>query len=243
MQKNSGIPLYIQIKDWINSEIQSGRLAEGERIPGEYDLCQALNVSRGTVREAIRELIEEGVLYTIHGRGTYVREAEPVSWSVNTIVSVADSFDRANIEHSTALLEIQKTIADSNVAAQLQIDPRAEVIRLERLRFIKDEPVHLSLSYLPASISEKLLEIDLTDRSLYQIMEQELGVRVARVDRRIMARIADRHETELLQLPTVSAVLVLNGIAYNAFDKPLECSIARFPTDRSRFVIQSKRLN
>jgi len=243
MQKSSGIPLYIQVKQWIDEEIQSERLSEGDRIPGEHDLSKMLNVSRGTIREAIRELIDDGILYTIHGRGTFVRKAEPDAWSVNTIVSVADSFDQAHIPHSTALLDIQKEPADVKVAAQLGIEPNAEIIRLERLRFIKDEPVHLSVSYLPASNAEKLLDIDLTDRSLYQVMEKELGVRVARVDRRIMARLADQHEVKLLQLPPVSAVLVLNGIAYNAFEKPVECSTARFPTDRSRFMIQSKRLN
>ncbi len=242
MKKNTGIPLYIQIKDWITGEINSGRISEGERIPGEYDLSKKLNVSRGTVREAIRELIDEGVLYTIHGRGTFVREPESAAWSMNTIVSVADSFDQVNIEYTTALLDIQKVIPDPAIAARLHIDPRAEVIRLERLRSIKNEPVHLSRSYLPASIAEALLDIDLTDKSLYRVMDEELGVKVARVDRRIMARIANPHEVNLLEIPPVSAVLVLDGIAYNNFEKPVECSTARFPTDRSRFVIQSKQV-
>jgi GntR family transcriptional regulator len=243
MQKTNGIPLYIQIKEWLKAEIASGRISEGSRIPGEYDLSKNLNVSRGTVREAIRELIEEGALYTIHGRGTFVRESEPVSWSASTIVSVADSFDEANIQHSTLLLEIQKELPEPAIAAQLRIEPQAEVIRLERLRFIKDEPVHLSRSFLPASIAERLLDLDLTNKSLYRVMEQELGIRVARVDRKVMARLANPLEVKLLQIPPISAVLVLDGIAYNALDKPVECSTARFPTDRSRFVIQSRRVN
>ena len=243
MQKTNGIPLYIQIKEWLKAEIASGRISEGSRIPGEYDLSKNLNVSRGTVREAIRELIEEGALYTIHGRGTFVRECEPLSWSASTIVSVADSFDEANIQHSTLLLEIQKELPEPAIAAQLRIEPHAEVIRLERLRFIKDEPVHLSRSFLPASIAERLLDLDLTNKSLYRVMEQELGIRVARVDRKVMARLANPLEVKLLQIPPISAVLVLDGIAYNALDKPVECSTARFPTDRSRFVIQSRRVN
>jgi GntR family transcriptional regulator len=243
MQKTNGIPLYIQIKEWLKAEIASGRISEGSRIPGEYDLSKNLNVSRGTVREAIRELIEEGALYTIHGRGTYVRESEPLSWSASTIVSVADSFDEANIQHSTLLLEIQKELPEPAIAAQLRIEPQAEVIRLERLRFIKDEPVHLSRSFLPASIAERLLDLDLTNKSLYRVMEQELGIRVTRVDRKVMARLANPLEVKLLQIPPISAVLVLDGIAYNALDKPVECSTARFPTDRSRFVIQSRRVN
>ena len=243
MQKGSGIPLYMQIKQWIAGQVASGDFAEGARIPGEHELSKTLNVSRGTVREAIRELIEEGTLYTIHGRGTFVKKVEQATWSVSTLVSVADSFDAAKIEHSTKVIEISKSLPDASVAAKLNIESNTEVIRLERLRFIDGEPVHLSRSFLPATIAEKLMDIDLTDKSLYQVMEDALGVRVSRVDRKVMARLADPFEVSMLKLPDVAAILVLDGIAYNEFEKPVECSIARFPTERSRFLIESRRVN
>jgi len=168
---------------------------------------------------------------------------EQASWSVSTLVSVADSFDAAQIAHNTKVINISRELADPSIAAKLNIEPNTKTIRLERLRFINDEPVHLSRSFLPGNIAVKLLEIDLTDKSLYKVMEEELGIRVSRVDRKVMARLADPFEVKMLQLPDVSAILVLDGIAYNKFEKPVECSTARFPTERSRFVIESKRVN
>ena len=241
-KKKSVIPLYIQTKQWIINQIENGLYEYGGQIPGEYNLSKQLNVSRGTIREAIRELIEEGHLYTIRGRGTFVKKSDKSSWAVNTFLSVADSFDIANIDYTTRVIKICREITEISVAAQLNIKPKTEVIRLERLRYIKDEPVHLSTSFFPLSIAERLLEEDLNNKSLYKEMEKVLGIKVTRVDRKVMARLADPWEVEYLQLPEVSAILVLDSVAYNEFDKSVECSTARFPTERSKFIIQSRRI-
>jgi len=240
--KNTAAPLYIQVKRWIISQIEDGHYSIGTRIPGEHDLSRQLNISRGTIREAIRELVDEGYLYTIHGRGTFVKNIEKPSWAMNTFASVADSFDDANIHYSTRIMDNSRDFADSVVAAQLHIEPQTEIIRLERLRFIKEEPVHLSTSFLPYSTAEKLLSIDLNNKSLYKVMGNDLGIKVVRVERVVMAKLADSHEVDLLQLPDVAAILVMDGVAYNEFNKPVEYSVARFPTERSRFIVQSKHI-
>jgi GntR family transcriptional regulator len=150
-----------------------------------------LNVSRGTIREALRGLTNEGILYSVRGHGTYVKEMEKSSWAVNTFLSVAESFDHTNTDYSTRILEIGCGEADTDVAAQLQVPPLTQVVFMHRLRLIKDEPVHLSTSYLPFTIAAPLLEIDLNDTSLYRVMDEKLGLRVTRVDRRVFARLAD----------------------------------------------------
>ena len=237
----SAIPLYIQTKQWIIEQIENGCYEYGGQIPGEYNLSKQLNVSRGTIREAIRELIEEGFLYTIRGKGTFVKKTEGSSWAVNTFLSVADSFDIAQIDYTTRVIEIKRELPEISIAAQLNIDPKSMIIRLDRLRYIKAEPVHLSTSFFPLSIAERLMEEDLNNKSLYREMENVLGIKVTRVDRRVMARLADPWEVENLNLPEISAILVLESVAYNEFDKPVEYSTARFPTERSKFIIQSRK--
>ena len=236
----SSAPLYQQIKQWIISKIRQGQFMPGMRIPGEYELMRILNVSRGTIREALRGLTNEGILYSVRGHGTYVKEMEKSSWAVNTFLSVAESFDHTNTDYSTRILEIGCSEADTDVAAQLQVPPLTQVVFMHRLRLIKDEPVHLSTSFLPYSIAAPLLEIDLNDTSLYRVMDEKLGLRVTRVDRRVFARLADKWEAEHLRLPKVSAIMVLKGTAFSVIEKPVEYSIARFPTDRSQFIIQSR---
>ena len=238
----SSAPLYQQIKQWIVSQIRQGHLKPGMRIPGEFELMRILNVSRGTIREALRGLINEGILYSVRGHGTYVKEMEKSSWAVNTFLSVAESFDHTNTDYSTRVLEMGCCDAETDVAAQLQVPPLTQVIFMHRLRLIKDEPVHLSTSYLPFTIAAPLLEVDLNDTSLYRVMDEKLGLRVTRVDRRVFARLADSWEAEHLKLPNVSAIMVLNGTAFSVIEKPVEYSIARFPTDRSQFIIQSRTI-
>lgn len=238
----SSAPLYQQIKQWIISQIRQGQFIPGMRIPGEFELMRILNVSRGTIREALRGLTNEGILYSVRGHGTYVKEMEKSSWAVNTFLSVAESFDHTNTDYSTRILEIGCGEADTDVAAQLQVPPLTQIVFMHRLRLIKDEPVHLSSSYLPFTIAAPLLEIDLNDTSLYRVMDEKLGLRITRVDRRVLARLADRWETEHLRLPNVSAIMVLKGTAFSVIEKPVEYSIARFPTDRSQFIIQSRTL-
>ncbi len=239
---NLAAPLYHQIKQWILNQIRLGRFKPGTRIPGEFELMHILNVSRGTVREALRELINEGILYSVRGHGTYVKEMEKSSWAVNTFLSVAESFDHTNTDYSTRILEIGCLKAETEVAAQLQVAPGTQLVRMHRLRLIREEPVHLSTSYLPFSIAAPLLEADLNNKSLYRVMEEKLGLKITRVDRRVFARLADPWEKEHLKLPEVSAIMVLNGIAFSVVEKPVEYSIARFPTDRSQFIIQSRIL-
>ena len=238
----SAAPLYHQIKQWIINQIRKGQFKPGMRIPGEFELMRILNVSRGTIREALRELTNEGILYGVRGHGTYVKEMEKSSWAVNTFLSVAESFDHTDTDYSTRILEIGCNEAETDIAAQLQVAPRTKVVYIHRLRLIKDEPVHLSTSYLPFTIAASLLETDLNNTSLYRAMEEKLGLKVTRVDRRVFARLADTWETEHLRLPEISAIMVLKGTAFSVIEKPVEYSIARFPTDRSQFIIQSRTL-
>jgi GntR family transcriptional regulator len=167
---------------------------------------------------------------------------EKSSWAVNTFLSVAESFDHTDTDYTTRILEIGCGEADTDVAAQLQVAPRTQIVYMHRLRLIKDEPVHLSTSFLPLAIASPLLEIDLNNTSLYKVMDEILNLKITRVDRRVFARLADIWEAEHLKLPEVSAIMVLKGTAFTVIEKPVEYSIARFPTDRSQFIIQSRTL-
>lgn len=237
------IPLYQQVKHWMLGQIKTGKFTPSKKLPGEFELMRTLSVSRGTIRVAIRELILDGILYTIRGHGTYVKEMKQSSWAVNTFLSVAESFDHTNTDYSTKLLEIGEMQADVDIASRLLITPNSPVVYMHRLRLIKNIPVHLSTSYLPYSIASKLIDSELNNASLYRVMEEKLGIKIIHVERQVTARLADEWELALLQLPNLSAIMVLNGTAFNIMDKPVECSIARFPTDRSQFIIHSRAID
>ena len=239
---NSKAPLYYQVKDLLAQRIISGEFSEGEQFPSETSLASNLNISRGTVRQALKELEDDGYLIRIQGKGTFVKKREDTVWSADTLVSIAEAFDKQNLEYTTKVISIEVERANSDVSSQLKIEPNAKVIKLDRIRSIEGEAVHLSTSYFPYELGLPLLDIPLSNQSLYQVMDEKLGIKIQRVERVIYAKLADPWEAEHLNLPAVSAILVVLGTAYSMIGLPVETSIARFSSDKSKFVIQSKKI-
>jgi len=240
---NSKAPLYFQVKNLLAERIINGEFSEGEQFPSETSLASNLNISRGTVRQALKELEDEGYLYRIQGKGTFVKEREDTVWSADTLVSVAEAFDKQNLQYTTKVISIDIDRASPEVSSQLKIEPNSKIIKLDRIRSIAGEPVHLSTSYFPYELGLPLLETPLDNQSLYQVMGEKLGVKIERVERVIYAKLADPWESENLNLPAVSAILVLLGTAYSEIGLPVETSIARFSSEKSKFVIQSKKIH
>jgi len=236
-------PLYIQVKNWVLERIESGDFKLGEKIPTELELESKLGVSRGTIREAFRDLITEGYVIRIPGKGTFIKSREKDTWSIDTLVSVADAFDQKKISYTTKIIDLKTEKADSEISLKLKLGNNSDIIRINRVRSIDGRPVHLSTSFLPIELGFPLLSLDLRDKSLYKVMDEVLGIKIERVERIVHAKLADAWETRHLNLTGVSAILVLIGTAYNPLGIPVETSIARFSSENFKFEIQSKRFS
>ena len=238
----SKAPLYFQVKNLLAQRIKKGEFREGEQFPSEISLATNLNISRGTVRQALKELESEGYLYRIQGKGTFVKKREETVWSADTLVSIAEAFDKQNLHYSTKVISIDMERANPEVSSQLKVEPNSKVLKLERIRSIEGDPVHLSTSYFPYELSAPLLDTHLEDQSLYKVMDEKLGIKIQKVERVIYAKLADTWEAGHLHLPAVSAILVVLGTAFSEIGLPVETSIARFSSEKSKFVIQSKKI-
>lgn len=242
LTKNSAIPLYYQLKVWLLEQIDSGHLVPGQQIPTEHDLCSQHDLSRGTVRQALQELIDEGRLYRVRGRGTFVAEPPHERWSFVTSVSIAETLERRGIPYETPVLEMRPCKADARVASNLLVEPGEPVIFFKRLRVIEGEPFAIFDSYLVEKRATELYEIDMNNRSLYRVLEDLCGVRVASMDRTILVRLATDEETALLHMPSNSAVHVFDEIALDADGKPVEYSQSIIRGDRSNLRLRITRL-
>ena len=116
------MPLYSQIVDDIRNKIYSQELSENQKIPSESELMDKYGVSRGTVKKALKILVDEGVLKQIQGKGTYVSNSK-ISYTLgNGLLSFAESLKEQNIEYETKLLEMNFRKASKTVANALKID-------------------------------------------------------------------------------------------------------------------------
>jgi GntR family transcriptional regulator len=132
--------------------------------------------------------------------------------------------------------------ANEKVARFLNIPPETEVVDIERLRFINDEPIQLVTTYIPYHIFPPLATVDLTNRSLYEFLEKEGGIFLTRGRRSIEAVLASAIEAALLGVERGAPLLMLDSVSYAAQDLPIEYYHALHRGDRSRFEVDLVRV-
>lgn len=238
----SHIPFYIQLMDILREKVQQGYWVPGDQIPGEQDLCEIYRVSRTVVRQALRELELDGVINRRRGKGTFISHPKISEGLVQKLTGFYQDMVERGLKPGTKVLHQNVTPATEKVARFLDIKPGEKVIDIERLRFINDEPIQLVTTYLPFEICPALASVDLTDRSLYEFLENECGVFIAKGCRYIEAVLANETEAALLGIEDGSPLLLLDSISYAENGQPIEYYHAVHRGDRSRFEVELQRL-
>ena len=133
--------------------------------------------------------------------------------------------------------------ASAKVAGFLNLAPNTPLLEIERLRYVKDEPIVLVTTYLPYDRCAEILQADLTRQSLYGVMEQQIGLVITRGHRTLEAVPASQRESELLQVDVGAPLMLLNSVSYLADDTPIEYYHALHRGDRSRFEAELVRVH
>ena len=207
--RSSPIPLWAQVCDDLRRRIASGEFEAG--FPGELSLTEAYEVSRHTIREAMRVLRDEGLIRRERGRGTTIERAR-IAQSMGTLYSLFDTLSSQGVRQSNEVRRLSRTV-NSVVSAHLDLPGDAELIVIERLRCADGEPLALDTSWLPASIATPLLDVDFTATGLYAELAARCSTTVDSGSERITALIAPRHIADLLHAPAQAAVLSIERLA------------------------------
>ncbi len=226
-------PLWIQAVNLINSEIASGVLKPGMRLPPERELCQQLKISRVTLRKALTRLVEDGVLNASHGRGWYVAASPTKKDWPNRLESFSETAERMGLTATSVVLESAVSPASLDEAEQLSIAPGTPLFRLERVRLLDDVPIAIDSTRVPASLVPGFAELDFSTDSLYQRLA-EVGLELLRADSTIEAREADAYVAKHLGLELGKPVLVMNQLVVDDAGHPLFTSKIQYSGDRYR---------
>ncbi len=241
IDRTSPIPFYIQLKDVIREKIENGELKPGEQLPGEFEIGRIFSVSRTVVRQALNDLVYEGLIIHEKGRGTFVAESKINENLVQKLTGFyQDMSDRGTPPYSQVLKQL-KTSAQSKIARYLNLRIGDPVIEIERLRYVNDEPIVLVTTYLPFDLCPQLLTADLTNRSLYEFLENECGLRIVRGRRTIEAVPANDIEAKLLQIEKGAPLILLDSISFLENGTAIEYYHARHRGDRSKFEVELVR--
>ena len=239
---DSHIPYYIQLMDILREKIQQKDWAPGAQIPGEKDLCEHYQVSRTVVRQALRELEFEGVIHRQKGKGTFISPPKISEGLVQKLTGFYQDMIERGLKPGTRVLHQNVIPATEKIARFLNISPGEPVTDIQRLRFIDDEPIQLVTTYIPYNICPNLATVDLTDRSLYEYLEKECGIFIARGWRYIEASLANESEAELLGIDRGAPLLMLDSISFSENGMPIEYYHALHRGDRSRFEVELLRV-
>lgn len=147
---DSSIPQYQRIADHLRTEILNEEFLPGEKLPSEKRLCDYYKVSRITVRQALKTLENEGLLYKKQGMGAFVKEVAPIPNLVQ-LTDFSEDMRRAGLASSSKLISFGKVEANEMVNTILEIPPEKSLMKLERIRFANEVPVAFDITWLPIS--------------------------------------------------------------------------------------------
>jgi GntR family transcriptional regulator len=236
IDKNIPVPLYYQLKQILLEQMKHAEV--GALIPTETELCSIFNISRPTVRQAINELVTEGFLYRMKGKGTFISRPKISQDFMMILESFNDEMKEKGLTPTTKVLQFKIEKASENVAEKLQLDEGSDVVLLKRLRSANKEPIVLVDTYLPNSMVQNILSKDLTNESLYKIIERDYGYVIDKAIRTIEPVIAGEYETKLLGVKKGVPLQYIETVAYLDNRTPIEYSIAKYRGDRSTFSFE-----
>ena len=202
-------PIHLQIADLLREKIYSKAWPPSTRIPSENDLVKMFGVSRGTVRKALKVLVDEGLLVQRHGKGTFVAEPGITHASGDRPLSFAESLRRQGKDFKTQVLEKCVTMPPIEIARGLELEPGDPSLFVRRLRTVEGSPVLCQESWSNLRACPGLSDVDFTTTSMFNAVQDCSGRRIARSHMRYTARIAGKEHASLLECDEAAAVLVL----------------------------------
>lgn len=203
-------PIYINLRNKILEKINTGEYKSGEKIPSERDLGQKYNVSRMTARQAINELVKDGVVTREIGRGTYVLAPQFMQKNVK---SFTETLKEQGYESKTKVLEFSTVHSLKDISAIMGYNYKDRFYKIKRLRLGNDLPMALETVYIPTDKCEGLNNYEISS-SLYKILKEIYGYEIERLSYDIDACIANKHMMQLFEVQKPIALLKVKGISY-----------------------------
>jgi DNA-binding GntR family transcriptional regulator len=237
----SPVPIYQQIQNWMREQILSGRWVEHYQLKAEDELAVDLGINRGTLRNAIKTLIDEGLLVRIHGKGTFVTRRmldQPLAQNLTTF---SEGLISKNIPFTTLVLEQAVITAPADIAASLNLDPADEVFFLKRVRLVDEKPVIFLLNYGVHRYCPGIETADFGSRRLFDVMERDYHLSLAWGRRAFEAHAAHDEAASALRIAVGAPVMYATQVTYSTQDVPLEASIMWFPGESFRLSAQVRR--
>jgi GntR family transcriptional regulator len=239
LNRESPIPLHHQVRNYLLGCIERGELLPGHTLLQEREYAARFGISLAPVRQAILDLVKEGYLYRVPGRGTFVRE-QKVEEKISILSSFTESMRAKGLSADLRVVEQGVGKTPPHIGALLAQDEE-EFVTIRRVAFIKDTAVALLSSYLPVRLVPGLEQVDLNGKSLYKLLEERYGIVLARAENTIEVVRCRSAQSSLLGVPPGTPMMQVEGKTYDVKDRFVEFAQVLYRADRFRFTIESFR--
>ena len=234
LDMHSPLPLYYQLKEYIQEKISSGSWKPGDRIPSESEIGAEFNISRTTTRQAIGELVSEGMLIRKHGVGTFV-SLPRIDKRITKLTGFTQDMLARGLKPSSRVLEFQLTFPPGHVCRELCITENEQVIFLKRLRLADGEPMGIDMVYYPYNRFAGLLDEDLADKSVYELLQGKYSTVPTRSEMALSSIACSPEYARHLEIPRGSPILQIERTTFDQYEKPFEQILAIYRGDRYIF--------
>ena len=232
-------PLHIQVRETIRRQVRAGELIDKTgRLMTEAELGKHFGVSRITIRNAIKPLVDEGMFERERGRGTFLRSNQPENW-VGRLMGFSETIKDAGYQPGAKVL-LQGMTNKHDAEVRKQLHERA-VWQLKRVRLADNIPIAIEHAFYPPDIGLELEKRDLTTIVMYRVFESEIGFDIKEATQTISASLADATSAKLLGVKAGSPLLSIERLTVNTDGRPLELLRSVYLPDYFRLSINLTR--
>jgi DNA-binding GntR family transcriptional regulator len=240
IKRKSSVPMYQQISKFLKQQIIEGVYSEGTKIPTEIELMEQFDVSRTTVRLAIKEIMNENLVEAKPGKGTFVLKGK-VYHHLEGFKGLYETLLEAGISPETELLDFRKEEASPDICQALKLKNKTKVLKVLRLYHVDGHPIALAQISLHSTLSDLITLEEARNHPIYQLFAEKTGFKVKQAHFEIFAENASSKVAEALQIKENDAVLGAERILYTEQGKPVEHTLLWFRSDAYRFTLALER--
>lgn len=235
----SHLPLYMQIKETLKKDILGGQYVPYQKMPSESELMASFGVSRITVRQALRDLHLEGLIFTSQGKGTFASKPKATQ-DVKYLQGFAEAMGPKGYEASARLVSIREMTPSREVKSKLNLINKESVVEVVRVRYLNRDPVSVDTSYFPLQIGQRLFSKDMSG-DIFPLLENELRIELGHADVSLEARPADASIAKLLGFETGCPIMWVQRLTHDRAGNPVDFEYLAFRGDTYKYQFQIER--
>lgn len=229
---NNSIPLYVKTKEAIKQKIDEKVYKPGSMLPTESELCDVFQVSRVTIRKAISELLNEGVLIRGYGRRLMVKNVVLSRGIGNELNSLQEELEQRGKKCFSYILTYEVEDISPELAEAMDLPKDSKVIHIERLRYADDIPLCYQKLYLNYELCSELDEKRIRTESLYSMLKNDLNVKICKAEQSVTATMASYKVAAMLELPHTESLILITRRGYTDKEVCFEYSETQYVASR-----------